>query len=210
MVSRRARSLGLGFVASALLAVACGPSFQVVYEGDARFEHCYAIDDTPTVAMQEKTECWTQWMKSYTYGQTRNRVDYAAMRAKALQEAHAAPTDEAVMGAAPGGGSAAPVGVDEPLTTNAFATPPKTMNEIDGGRPVDAAPAPVVSAKPDAKGSSAPTTASSSVDNGPHATPAGVCTDACHAKWSTCRNVCTGRACPTCDSTYSGCMKSCF
>ena len=70
---------GLG----ALGVVACGPSFQVVYEGDARFEHCYALDETPQISMQEKSDCWSTWIRSYTNGQTRNRVDYAAMRAKA-------------------------------------------------------------------------------------------------------------------------------
>jgi len=36
--------------AAVLLAtglVACGPSFQAIYEGNARFEHCYALEENP-------------------------------------------------------------------------------------------------------------------------------------------------------------------
>jgi hypothetical protein len=194
-VTRRLAALPL----TALALLACGPSFQVVYEGEARFEHCYALDDTPTAAMQEKTDCWTQWMKSYTYGQTRNRVDYAAMRAKALQEAHVAPTDEAMMSAAPGGGTARVIGQDEPQTTNAFATPPKTMPEGDGG--ADAV-APVVRLVPVApfvpRDKSSPPT------------PAQACTTTCRTKWDTCRDGCKSVACRACDKSYGSCMQRCF
>jgi len=200
--------LRLGLAASALV-VACGPSFQVVYEGDARFEHCYAIDDTPTIPMQEKTECWTQWMKSYTYGQTRNRVDYAAMRAKALQEAHSAPTDEAMMGAAPGGGTARLIGQDEPVTTNAFATPPKTMSDGDAGAVEQgtSSPPPVVKLVP-----VAPFTPANDASGAP--TPGQACTTACRGTWDTCRdgNRDAGKALATraCDKSYGRCMQKCF
>ncbi len=130
---------------AALAVAACGPSFQVVYEGDARFEHCYALDETATVSMQEKTECWTQWSRSYTYGQTRNKIDYAATRAKALRDVPASPTDEAVMSAAPGGGAVRPLGQDEPVPTSAFTPPPQTMRESDAGP----APAPVPDTAPE-------------------------------------------------------------
>ena len=49
-------ALGLGVLLAPLLG--CGPSFQTVYENDARFEHCYALDDTPTAAMEKKAACW--------------------------------------------------------------------------------------------------------------------------------------------------------
>jgi hypothetical protein len=208
MFSRLAATFACGAALAGLVGLAgvalaaCGPSFQVVYEGDARFEHCYAIDDTPTVSMQEKTDCWTQWMKSYRYGQTRNRVDYAAMRANALQEAHVAPTDEAVMSAAPGGGIGNTVGVDEPVTTNAFATPPKTMNAGDGGhdagQPEKSVTVPVGVAAAGSTSSSAPEA------------PGEGCADSCHTTWQTCRGPCKGHACGACDKSYSRCMKKCF
>ncbi len=199
------KGLALVGVAAVAVVVACGPSFQVVYEGDARFEHCYAIDDTPTVPMQEKTECWTEWMKRYTYGQTRNRVDYAAMRAKALQEAHSAPTDEAIMGAAPGGGTARVTGQDEPVTTNAFATPPKTMSDGDGGvTEGGTSPQPVVKLVPVAP------FAPANEASGPP-TPGHACTTACRSTWETCRGD-GGKALAnrTCDKTYGRCMQKCF
>ncbi len=188
--------LGVGTLAMA----ACGPSFQVVYEGDARFEHCYALDDTPTVPMQEKTDCWTQWMTNYTYGQTRNRVDYAAMRAKALRDAHAIPTDEALMGAVPGGGIGRAVGRDEPVTTNAFAPPPKTMAEGDAGADQ---PPPATVAPPLAP-------VAPLVTSTPPATPHEGCTDRCRNRWQSCHATCKSARCGECDTFYGGCMKRCF
>ncbi len=186
----------LALVAGALAA--CGPSFQVVYEGDARFEHCYAIDDTPTVPMQEKSDCWTQWMTNYTYGQTRNRVDYAAMRAKALREVPALPTDEALMSAAPGGGTGRDVGHDVPVTTNAFAPPPTTLSG-DAGQD---APGPT---------SREGTTAEAHAAGAPVVplAPHDGCILACRAKWQACTTACKVK-CVDCDPAYSGCMRRCF
>ena len=202
MHQKLATSAGVA-LALALGGAACGPSYQVVYEGDARFEHCYALDDTPTAPMQEKTDCWTQWMRAYTYGQTRNRVDYAAMRARALQEAHAAPTDEAMMGAAPGGGTARVIGQDEPATTNAFATPPKTMSEGDAGVSTSPAPPPVVRLVP-----VAPFTPAEAASQ---PTPGDACTARCRATWETCRESCKlAVTCRGCDKAYGKCVQKCF
>jgi hypothetical protein len=96
----------------ALAVAACGPSFQVVYEGDVRFEHCYAMDQTEATA-DAKKECWRQWLKGYTYGQSRDRVEFAASRANALSVAPAQPEET------PGHVIAA-----APMPTNAFAPPP--------------------------------------------------------------------------------------
>jgi hypothetical protein len=192
-----------GLLAStALTLTACGPSFQVVYEGDARFEHCYAMDESPTVSMQEKSDCWTQWLNGHVYGQTRNRIDYAAMRAKALREAPATPTDEAVMSAAPGGGTGRPIGQDEPVTTNAFATPPKTMSEGDGAHDAGALDKSVGEAASVANRAAAAWTA--------QAAPSEDCTDRCRATWHACRTACDAKACGSCDATYTRCMKRCF
>ena len=38
----RARARQVAVASSLLAVVACGPSFQAIYEGDQRFEHCYA------------------------------------------------------------------------------------------------------------------------------------------------------------------------
>ena len=202
------RALAAFAAFAALAGMACGPSFQVVYEGDARFEHCYALDETPSVSMQEKTDCWSQWVSRYTYGQTRARADYATMRASALQEVHALPTDEAVMGAAPGGGTPGSRAVNEPAPTSAFVSPPTTIAEVDSGfvRPV----APSMSTSPaTARPASPPVTGL------PPPPPAAVppkddCVGACRLQWQTCKGACKAIACDKCDKSYGTCVKACF
>jgi len=177
-----ARLVSLAFAGIASLALgplACGPSFQVIYEGDARFEHCYALDESPQVTMQEKTDCWSQWLQ----------------RSRALQEVHSLPTDEAIMGAAPGGGEGFHR-VNEPSPTSAFTSPPKTMNEDDAGH--EGPPAmPKVEVEP-------PTFVATPV------APKEECTGTCRATWQTCKTPCKGPACAACDKTYGLCMKGCF
>ena len=38
--------------------MACGPSFQAIYEGNSRFEHCYALEENAQTAMHDKADCW--------------------------------------------------------------------------------------------------------------------------------------------------------
>jgi hypothetical protein len=111
--------------------IACGPSFQALYEGDARFEHCYALEEDGVASMQKKADCWRDWTDHYTYGQTRDRVQYASMRYRALTSS-ALPTDEGMMSAAPGeaegqnGTALAPTNAFAPPPTTAAATPSST------------------------------------------------------------------------------------
>jgi hypothetical protein len=196
-----ATTLALGAL-GALGVGACGPSFQVVYEGDARFEHCYALDETPQTSMEEKTDCWTTWIRSYTYGQTRNRVDYAAARAQTLRNVPKMPTDEALMSAADPSESPPRLGHDEPLTTNAFAPPPKTLNEGDAGS------APANPAR-DAEVVQKPTPPLPIGAVIPPSAPREPCTDRCRSEWQACRAACTTK-CGACDHIYGGCMKRCF
>src|SRR5678810_217124 len=104
------------------IAGACGPSYQTIYENDARFEHCYAIDDSATASLDQKAKCWKDWKEHHTFGQTRDRVEYAQSRYVALNSVPDLPTDEAMMHAAPG-----EVGdqgkLTAPTPTNAFAPP---------------------------------------------------------------------------------------
>src|SRR5438477_4594190 len=65
-------------------ATACGASIQAVYEGDVRFEHCMALDSRPDVKPTLRRACWEEWEKFYTFGQTRDRVDYAELRKQQL------------------------------------------------------------------------------------------------------------------------------
>ena len=116
-------------LAAAVGEVACGPSYQALYEGDARFEHCYALEESGA-AMPQKRECWHDWTAHYTYGQTRDRVEYAYARYGALSRAPAAPTDEAMMEAAPGEGRSSSIAA--PAPTSAFAPPPKVLTDSNG------------------------------------------------------------------------------
>jgi len=188
-----------GWIALAAVACgACGPSFQALYEGDARFEHCYALDESGSATMKQKSDCWRDWTLRYTYGQTRDRVEYAAARYRALSRAPEAPTDEAMMEAAPGEGRGSNIAA--PAPTSAFAPPPKTL-DVDAGGPAhayalpgyaDAAAAPVpeaVAPKP----------------------PGAECTDPCTGDWNACKDKCRdAKSCEACTAVYKRCMKGCF
>jgi hypothetical protein len=194
-------SVALG--AGLAVQTACGPSFQAIYEGDAHFEHCYAMDDDPSAPLQSKTDCWSDWARRYTYGQTRDRVEYATMRYRALSRVPGAPTDEAMMGAAPGEGKTSS-NLTAPAPTSAFAPPPKTeeVAAVGGAAPDASAPA-----------SSSPQVA---VDAGkvsaPPPPPKAICVDGCASAWQGCKLACanTAAGCPACDRTYGKCVKGCF
>jgi hypothetical protein len=166
----------------ALASAACGPSFQAIYDSDVHFEHCYAIDET-NISQASKRECWSQWLRSYTYGQSRDRVDFAASRVAALSAtstlALSDPLQSHVVSAAP-------------LPTNAFAPPPNVALDagtvaVEAGPPLDPPPA-----------------------TGKLLAPGSECADACEARWSSCRNGCSGGTCDNCDRAYRGCMPPCF
>ncbi len=205
------RVLLFAFLAGLGLVAGCGPSFQALYEGDTRFEHCYAIDDTPDAPLERKARCWHDWVKNYTYGQTRDRVEYANMRYQALTRVHAAPTDEAMMGAAPGGEDDIR-SVAAPAPTSAFAPPPKTM-DADGGTTqktpgMDSVP--MAQMPPPEAGHVVPTTSELH-------TPKSDCTDRCTGDWQDCKNRCgstthqdAGVECVGCDRGYGKCVKACF
>jgi hypothetical protein len=187
-----------------IAATACGPSFQAIYEGDARFEHCYALEENPNLSMAQKGECWRDWMAHYTYGQTRDRVAYAAARAQAINKAPELPTDEAMMHAAPG--EIGPrSGVVAPAPTSAFAPPPKTLGEAsDAGTSTDWAkklppPEPPPSDAKDAGVAPRP--------------PMAECLDDCQRSWTACRAPCTdgkkSAACDKCPTSYKTCIKTC-
>jgi hypothetical protein len=74
-------------LAAALLGlggVSCGASLQALYEGDVRFEHCMALDSQREVKPTIRRACWDEWRKFYTFGQTRDRIEYAALRDRQL------------------------------------------------------------------------------------------------------------------------------
>lgn len=191
LYASRVRTIWLAVIA---LPCACGPSFQTIYENDARFEHCYALDESGTLSLAQKAACWKDWKEHHTFGQTRDRVEYAHSRYVALSQVPDLPTDEAMMQAAPG-----EVGEQHQLTaptpTNAFA-PPQAMVSPDAGVP-HAKPPPAITAfvappaVPDA-GASRP--------------PNAACTDDCTRLWDECKS---GSDEKKCNTAYDRCVVGC-
>src|SRR5450432_559778 len=71
-------------LATLLAGGACGPSVQSIYEGNVRFEHCYRLDLEVDTAPTHRQACWTEWLSMYTYGQPRDRIEYARRRVHAF------------------------------------------------------------------------------------------------------------------------------
>lgn len=69
----------------ALPSLACGASYQRIYEGDVRFEHCYRLDADSNVSGQSRLACWSDWSRNHTAGQTLDRVAYAKRREESLR-----------------------------------------------------------------------------------------------------------------------------
>jgi hypothetical protein len=172
----------------AIGAVACGPSFQAVYECDVHFEHCYALDQG-VGGPDPKKDCWRDWLHGYTYGQPRDRVEYAATRFSELSLDPTLPSEDVAV-AHPRRSARS---VAAPMPTNAFAPPPNTLE----GHPVAAPPSETAAAavRPPAAVMQA---------------PGSECADACSVHWKGCRESCKDGACETCDRAYRGCMPACF
>lgn len=190
----------------------CGPSYQALYEGDAKFERCYALDENPARSLGEKATCWREWQERHTFGQTRDRVEYASARYRALTRMHEAPTDEAMMQAAPGETPGNHNVRVAPIPTSAFAPPPRLLSDDGGVPPVQntrvlgdptlpviapatgpASPAPPAppAAAPGSPGSSGP--------------PGSECGNRCAEAWRSCKD-----NPDACDKGYRKCMRVCF
>jgi len=196
------RLLRVAFVLS-LAAAACGPSFQTIYENGARFEHCYALDDSGNASLNKKAECWKDWKQNHTFGQTRDRVEYAQSRYVALSQVPVLPTDEAMMAGAPG-----EVGERSQLTaptpTSAFAPPPTTMN-FDASTLPNVAP--TLAPAPTQNLPATPVDAGASLPRPPGAG----CQDDCNVRWQSCRSGPTGDggSDKRCDDAYNRCVVAC-
>jgi hypothetical protein len=195
VVMKRVLAAGLGVVVAA-----CGPSFQAIYEGNSRFEHCYALEENPQTAVRERADCWRDWSERYTYGQTRDRVQYAIARYVALSQASNVPTDEALMMAAPGVTPRQSI-ITAPAPTNPFAPPPKVLEPGAGGRTGGVIPDSIADAGSWAAKSPPPPPL-----------PSSDCSDSCASAYRDCGNTCdAGAKCAeTCSKPYKTCMRGCF
>jgi len=171
---------------------ACGASIQAVYEGDVRFEHCMALDSRPDVKPTIRRACWEEWQKFYTFGQTRDRVEFARMREKQLSSA--SDFDEGDWAMSARNSKAVP----EP--TSALAPPPMMLSTpTDGGAP-------------SSSGSDGGTaTDAGTVMPGASEPPSSDCSEDCQDTWTSCREKCKTPACEKgCAGAYKRCMRKCF
>ena len=198
-------SLAIGATAAGL---ACGPSFQAIYAGNAQFEHCYALEERAQAPLNEKADCWHDWSERYTYGQTRDRIHYATARYVALSQS--VPTDEAMMMAAPGMTPRTST-ITAPIPTNAFAPPPKVLEQADAavGRPVRPSEVPLVvgigGSSLDAGGPPTPPASDAGSSPSPASIPlpSSECVEACGSKFYQCKGT-------VCEKSYRACMRVCM
>ena len=184
---RRASNLLPRLLAAALLgfgALSCGASLQALYEGDVRFEHCMALDARPDVKPTIRRTCWDEWRKFYTFGQTRDRTEYAALRDRQLSV-----SSEIDEGDAQFAKASAPSALEP---TSALAPPPRLIAAIDAGA-ADALP----DAPSDAESDAAP--------------PSAGCAAVCEQTWTFCKSECKAASCEqACSSKYKRCAKRCY
>ena len=178
-----------------LVVVACGPSVQSIYEGNVRFEHCYRLDLEVDTAPTHREACWKEWLNVYTYGQPRDRIEYARRRARAFAS----------------GDTARPrLEIENTKKVEArqfylVAPAPTSLH---------APPAPIATRWYGDAGSPPP--ASSTESPGAPKAPEEECGNTCRNSYLDCARPCdadAGKAtpsCTACNSDYKACMKRCF
>jgi hypothetical protein len=97
-----------------------------MYECDVHFEHCYALDMSGTT-IEAKRACWQDWLSGYTYGQSRDRVEYARARVKGTVLADQPEDGDADVSRGPTASIVA-----TPPPTNAFTTPARVIDGHSG------------------------------------------------------------------------------
>ena len=180
-----------------IAAGACGPSVQSIYEGNVRFEHCYRLDLEVDTAPTHRRACWTEWLGMYTYGQPRDRIEYARRRVHSFASGD---LDRPTLDIGDGKkAEARQFFVVVPSPTSVHAPPPPIATRWYG----DAGTAPT-----------SPTTEQVTAKA---PAPEDKCSSACRDGLSDCQRACgapdAGKpepACKICDSDYKGCMKRCF
>jgi hypothetical protein len=194
-------SAGVG-AAWLALGAGCGASYQALYEGEVRFEHCYKLDEQTSLPLMQRRECWREWTQFYTYGQTRDRIEYALTRLRELTARIENPDGGGLVGA-----STSPRPPSLPAPTNLFESPPPVHVIL----PQDAA---AIDAQPEAA-SSGPGGLLDSIDlldpsNNP---PGQACMLSCAKQWRRCADVCAkdkGRCKAQCDLRFRICIPKCL
>lgn len=200
--------------AALFFSSSCGPSVQSIYEGNVRFEHCYRLDLDVNVAPSHREACWKRWLSAYTYGQPRDRIEYARRRVRAFA---AGDTTRPALNI---GSEHRPQDrqfyLVVPAPTNLHAPPPPIATRIRGVE---------TSAPPPVRDAGAPKSKTAPGEN---------CAENCRTAWESCLSACeaesalpddkssasqqsearreksTAIACKSCEPDYKACMKRCF
>lgn len=190
----------------ALSTAGCGPSVQMIYEGNVRFEHCYRLDYDSSIAPSHRQACWQDWLARHTYGQTGDRLSYARRRLNELSQGAGSTLELSLSGGSPDSMSG-----PMPLPSSMHnAPPPKSLPAADA----PTSPRPATSAARQVEPAEAP------------------CMTACRTRWAQCSDSCPEHsgpsaealgdagvnvaaenrknACQGCTRTFRACMRKCF
>lgn len=183
-------------LAGPCLASGCGPSVQSIYEGDVRFEHCYRLDLEVDVAPTHRQACWTTWLDRYTYGQPRDKLEYARRRVRAFASGDV-DKPELRVGHETAQQDARQFYLVVPSPTSVHAPPPPIATRLNAV----AEPPPAPSSEALAKSAEKPM-------------PGEDCATACRGAFNSCNQACDPSAktpaCKSCDPDYKKCMQRCF
>ncbi len=177
-------------------AGACGPSVQSIYEGNVRFEHCYRLDLEVDTAPTHRRACWTEWLTMYTYGQPRDRIEYARRRAHSFANGDLErPTLD--------------IGDDKKAEARQFYLVVPAPTSVH-------APPPPIATRWYGDSGNSPTAPTTEQVKPQARAPEDKCSDVCREAFSRCQAPCTpdaikaDPACKVCDPDYKTCMKRCF
>lgn len=183
---------------AALGATACGASYQRIYEGDVRFEHCYRLDADPTATRDDRLACWSGWTFAHTVGQNNDRVSYARRRESALRSGDDTPAGPTLITGQP-----STVATQQLALTGAPASPARPGVATAG-------PLPAPTAGP------SPSAAVFAVTGGSGGSGSGLssrqlCAQECGQNFTTCVTRCDGPACAQkCGNQVKLCLDTCL
>lgn len=167
---------------------------QSIHEGSVRFEHCYRLDLDLDIAPGHREACWKEWLASYTYGQSADRIDYARRRVRALTSGDTSRPELNI--ASDRRPEERPFYLVVPNPTSLHAPPAPIAPRVvgDGGAPTPPASAAAPAELPPAPGDE--------------------CANACRSAHQSCVLACgdagMSATCKSCDPDYRACMRRCF